>query len=365
MKKLISMVMIFVLAAGLSLRTEASAESDANAVEDSVATLYVACYVDGEVYDVRAGTGIYVGLPGTAGKYILTSKYVTDGYSDWPENSEKGFFTQIGEDVSYIDSRNIKVLSEEYNLTLITLPEPIEPFRSVTMGAETQLQEGEAIDIVGYDGESTTRVNGQIRNLYSSDGSFVDMFDANAEPTSGQWGGLVVTEEGNPAGICIGAYNDKEDNGNPISLVVSGDCIDQILQDAGVYDADKTVDDSGYLLGAWGDAVSTRASAITEQPAFYTNHQITNCTSITVEFEITEYTGYPFDLWYLDLRKPDGNWIHAGSFKVDESTVGHMKEFVVSFDEPVSFDAVTVVSSSKWNSYSLSSIVNYKDIQTD
>ena len=129
--------------------------------------------------------------------------------------------------------------------------------------------------------------------------------------------------------------------------------------------AGSIMDKDGYLLGKWGEDVSTRASVNTTQPAFYLSNPVSNCTELKIELEIEEYTGNPFGSWYLGTRDLDGKWSHSAEFYVDKSTVNQTETFTVRFDKAISFDAITVVPATKYNSYSMTfNVLRFKDAKT-
>lgn len=129
--------------------------------------------------------------------------------------------------------------------------------------------------------------------------------------------------------------------------------------------ADRIMDKNGYLLGEWGEDVSTRTSVDTTQPGFYLSNPVGKCTELKIELEIGEYTGNPFGSWYLGTRDLDGKWSHPAEFYVDKSTVNQTETFTVRFDKAISFDAITVVPATKYNSYSMTfNVLRFKDAKT-
>lgn len=128
---------------------------------------------------------------------------------------------------------------------------------------------------------------------------------------------------------------------------------------------DRIMNKDGYLLGEWGESVSTRTSVNTTQAAFYLSKPVSNCTGLTIELEIGEYTGNPFGSWYFGTRDLDGKWSHSAEFYVNKSTVNQTETFTVRFDKAISFDAITVVPATKYNSYSMTfNVLRFKDAKT-
>lgn len=362
MKKIITSILCCILIMSVfQVVPEATAFNSVEnsiSIEKSVVILASVCYQDGELYGIREGSGCFVGAQESECRYILTSSFVTEGYSDWPEDSVKGLFLFIDDEPVLINEKNIKLISEDDDLVLITLPEPIQSGMNLVIDHNVEVKDGDIVYVVGYDGNTITATKEEVKDSFVYQNT-VEFYHATTNIALEQWGSPVVTEEGRMVGLCAGAYYD--DNQDQVSLNIGIQWIRRLLEKEGIFDTESTASSEGYLLGAWGDNVSTRTSAETQQPAFYLKNPIYDCKELTVEFEITDYTGYPFEYWYLDARDLDGNWIHAGTFKLDDGTVNHMKEYRVVFDKPISFDALTVVSTSKYNSYSMRNNVAYKN----
>ena len=146
--------------------------------------------------------------------------------------------------------------------------------------------------------------------------------------------------------------------------------VDNQIAEVGYYEitdsrssAAKPAPASGTLSGRWADNnVSTRAGH--NSAAFILDSPVRNCTQLTVDLRITDYTGYPFDYWYLDGRDLNGNWTHLGSFKLEKKDVGTMKSYVVTFKKVQTFDALCIVNSNSYNAYTVSYDLSFRDPKT-
>ena len=67
-----------------------------------------------------------------------------------------------------------------------------------------------------------------------------------------------------------------------------------------------------------------------------------------MDLTILSYTGYPFGDWALYVLDLSGNWKAAANFKLDKSQGdGKSTSYVLRFDSPQTFQALTICPAEK------------------
>lgn len=105
----------------------------------------------------------------------------------------------------------------------------------------------------------------------------------------------------------------------------------------------------------WGDTTIMLRGYQTTHPKLLES-PIYNCMKLTMEFRMSDYSGYPFGEWYFYIRDMSGKWQPIRLFEVSENASSQTYTVSFSFDPRVSFDAFAVakrVDSSFDISYSL------------
>ena len=69
--------------------------------------------------------------------------------------------------------------------------------------------------------------------------------------------------------------------------------------------------------------------------------ELVNCTSLSMELQITEYTGNPFKKWYL-YALINNSWVEEGSFVMDKDKNDSMQRFEFSFSKPQTFQSLLI-----------------------
>ena len=88
--------------------------------------------------------------------------------------------------------------------------------------------------------------------------------------------------------------------------------------------------------------------------------EIVNCTALTMDLTITEYTGYPFGNWYLYAKDLNDRWDHIDNFRIEkEQGNGSTRTYEFHFDSPQSFKALAICMRDKGNEYSMNSSENF------
>ena len=99
----------------------------------------------------------------------------------------------------------------------------------------------------------------------------------------------------------------------------------------------------GALTGKWSEETYyIRGNQWTH--AFLLDSTVYDCVSLTLDFKMTEYTGYPWGSWYLYARDLNGNWAHIGEFDIAEGSLNQTVTHYFTFAEPESFDALAFQS---------------------
>ena len=99
----------------------------------------------------------------------------------------------------------------------------------------------------------------------------------------------------------------------------------------------------GALSGHWSDEnYYIRGNQWTH--AFLLDSIVYDCVTLTMDFTLTDYTGYPWGSWYLYARDERGNWAHIGEFSIAEGSKNQTVTYKFDFDEPETFDALALQS---------------------
>ena len=249
MKKIITSILCCILIMSVfQVVPEATAFNSVEnsiSIEKSVVILASVCYQDGELYGIREGSGCFVGAQESECRYILTSSFVTEGYSDWPEDSVKGLFLFIDDEPVLINEKNIKLISEDDDLVLITLPEPIQSGMNLVIDHNVEVKDGDIVYVVGYDGNTITATKEEVKDSFVYQNT-VEFYHATTNIALEQWGSPVVTEEGRMVGLCAGAYYD--DNQDQVSLNIGS--IDKTFT---LKDNMMALDDDNYIQTWYGE----------------------------------------------------------------------------------------------------------------
>ena len=99
----------------------------------------------------------------------------------------------------------------------------------------------------------------------------------------------------------------------------------------------------GTLSGHWSEEnYYIRGNQWTH--AFLLDSIVYDCVTLTMDFTLTDYTGYPWGSWYLYARDEQGNWAHIGEFSIAEGSKNQTVTYQFDFDEPETFDALALQS---------------------
>ena len=116
----------------------------------------------------------------------------------------------------------------------------------------------------------------------------------------------------------------------------------------------------GSLSGHWSDdKYYIRGNQWTH--AFLLDSVVYDCVSMTMDFTLTEYTGYPWGSWYLYARDERGNWAHIAEFSIAEGSLNQQVTYQFRFDEPQTFDALALQSRVA-NEFTLSWLTSFYDV---
>ncbi len=383
----ILLLLIFVLQFFPVFRTQVIAESTFEEAKEGIVQVLTVCYEDGKFSGYRNGSGFAVGEPGDPVRFILTNYYIIDP-SVWPQGSDVQVFVGVDDDL--MDVSNIYRNSDsDADLALLELENPITNRRNLTFTPSNTLLESQSLSSLSY--EDLLSDEGDymfyLEDIIINEGQLIDAaFLAEDDltylevgitpPNDTFYGGPLVTEEGYVVGI--NTNNHKDDLGVRNALAIPSEYLINYLMGIDVVPLSvKNSEENwspaafgkavvsipgctpnvreGYLSGVWGtEPISTKTGGASVQSAYYLDTPVYDCNELTVEIGIKEFTGYIYDWWYLDARDLNGNWSHVGSFKLDESAIGDGQSYVVKMKKPVSFDALSVVLSSKYNSASWS-----------
>ena len=117
------------------------------------------------------------------------------------------------------------------------------------------------------------------------------------------------------------------------------------------------------LLGEWADEpVYVRGTG--ESSACYDLYlPVRNCKEMTLSVSFDEWSGYPFDDWYLYVRDLEGNWNHVAMFFMEDTLQpGETKNFTFSFDPAISFDALSIAHVADGYQFNVSYSIGFFDI---
>ena len=90
---------------------------------------------------------------------------------------------------------------------------------------------------------------------------------------------------------------------------------------------------------------------------------VRNCKEMTLSVSFDEWSGYPFDEWYLYVRDLDGNWSHVAMFNMEDTLQpGEAKNFTFSFDPAISFDALSIAHVADGYQFNVSYSIGFFDI---
>ena len=108
---------------------------------------------------------------------------------------------------------------------------------------------------------------------------------------------------------------------------------------------------STELTGSWHDSEPIHNGL---SSALYLDKKVTNCTELTMDLSIWDYSGAPFGNWYLYAKDLDDNWDHIADFKLDKDMAdGHMETYTFRFKQPQSFKALALCMRDKGNYFNL------------
>ena len=97
---------------------------------------------------------------------------------------------------------------------------------------------------------------------------------------------------------------------------------------------------------------------------FETYKDVTNCKGLTLNIEISNYTGYPFDDWYLYTRDLSGNWAHVAKFTLEDTmSLNKTYSFPLRFDTAESFDALAICHVADGYVYTVNYNIWYTDLK--
>lgn len=105
------------------------------------------------------------------------------------------------------------------------------------------------------------------------------------------------------------------------------------------------------LTGSWHDAEPIHNGL---SCALYLDQTVKNCTELTLDLSIWEYTGAPFGNWYLYAKDLKDNWDHIADFKLEKDMAdGHMETYTFRFKQPQSFKALALCMRDKGNYFNI------------
>ena len=109
------------------------------------------------------------------------------------------------------------------------------------------------------------------------------------------------------------------------------------------------------LLGSWGETEAIHNGTTT---AYYLHEPVRNCRRIKMELTIVSYTGYPFGDWALYLMDESGNWASAAPFRIEKDQGdGRENVYLLNFDKPQSFRALTICPAEKGMEQSINRVL--------
>lgn len=77
-----------------------------------------------------------------------------------------------------------------------------------------------------------------------------------------------------------------------------------------------------------------------------------------MELTIVSYTGYPFGDWALYLMDESGNWASAAPFRLEKDQGdGRENVYLLNFDKPQSFRALTICPAEKGMEQSINRVL--------
>lgn len=77
---------------------------------------------------------------------------------------------------------------------------------------------------------------------------------------------------------------------------------------------------------------------------FYLDKPVENCSVISMDLSIVEYTGWPFGLYALFAKGLDGQWTQLDYLSIEQSQAdGESRSYQFTLETPISFEALAVV----------------------
>jgi len=127
----------------------------------------------------------------------------------------------------------------------------------------------------------------------------------------------------------------------------------KLAADAGIAGAaEKTLEpqfavfhwkDNAALLGGKLGVYETVAGRSDAMP-FYLDAPVVDCTALTMELVMMNYSGWPFGEYGLFAQTLDGNWVDLGRIQIEKSqTNGEARTYEFVFPQPLSFRALALI----------------------
>ena len=116
-----------------------------------------------------------------------------------------------------------------------------------------------------------------------------------------------------------------------------------------------------YSVSVSDTKINLRGSQTTRPFIFSKN--IYDCFRMSIEIEVTDYSGNPFGTWYLYTRRTNGSWEHTGTFYFDEAKAQNRMYFDFEFDHDISINAVSFFKQDSSLAYSIDYNVAITEVQ--
>ena len=122
--------------------------------------------------------------------------------------------------------------------------------------------------------------------------------------------------------------------------------------EAGISGAKEKTEEPQFAAFHWKDSVEQLTGRLGdwESPLygrsvlpFYLDRPVENCSVISMDLSIVEYTGWPFGLYALFAKGLDGQWTQLDYVNIEKSQEnGESRTYQFNFDTPISFEALAI-----------------------
>lgn len=118
--------------------------------------------------------------------------------------------------------------------------------------------------------------------------------------------------------------------------------------------------ESHKLLGFWASSkVSLNGS---DAGIFVPQSVVTECYSLSLDLQITNYSGDPFGDYDLYIRTQDNTWQKVGSFPLTKEAADSQQSFTFDFSQPVTFTGLSIVLHEQTSDYNMDYNLEYHDV---